>query len=201
MHLGFHELAAAMESGGSYASAYSGLGVRTEVIPHGEAGTKKTLERMRELALGPEGAHNKEVRFLAQRIVAEVGNKDYRGEAEAIFNFMRKHVRYTLDPRGLEWVQTPYVTLLVQGQGDCDCHATSIAALAVALGHGAAFRTVKGDKDRPDEWSHVYAVIGVTKGGKQHWYPVDSTEKNARFGEDPPGAGQFPKRTWVIVPA
>jgi hypothetical protein len=199
--LGNSDIAAVMAAGRGYASTLSAPRVQLEGIPAGEGGTLATLERMRDLVLGEEGAHNAEVRFLAQRIVDGVGNKDYEGEARAIFQFMREHVRYTLDPRGLEWVQTPWFTLLVQGQGDCDDHSTAACALAAALGHGCAFRTVKGDPDRPDEWSHVYPVIGVRKNGKDLWLPVDSTEKHAEFGQDPPGAERVEQKTWIVVPA
>lgn len=189
-------------------SSFSNPSVQLLGIAEGERGTVQTLEMMRKAALDKlprvsrhEGAHMPEVRFLAQRIVSEVQSKDYVGEAKAIYDFMRRHVRYTLDPRGLEWVQTPWWTLLVIGQGDCDDHATAIAALAVSLGHGAGFRTVKGDLRRPDEWSHVYAIMGVRQGGQALWIPMDTTERNGRFGRDPQGAEQLPKKDWIVVPA
>lgn len=181
-----------------------GVAVSTVNIPTGERGTRATLEKMREAVLGPEGAHNPELRILAQKIIADVPSKDYTGEARAIHDFMHinnGNFRYTLDPRGLEWVQTPWYTTLVLGQGDCDDAATATCALATSLGHGCAFRTVKGDRDRPDEWSHVYAVIGVRKNGKVLWLPSDATEHNARFGKDPPGAEKLETKTWVVVPA
>jgi transglutaminase-like putative cysteine protease len=176
--------------------------VERRVIPSGEAGTVETLKAMQEAVASSEGAHNPEVRFLAQRIVEGVGNKDYYSEVRALYDFMRANVRYTLDPRGLEWVQTPWVTLLVQGQGDCDDHAVAIAALAIALGHGAGFRTVKGDPSRPDEWSHVYPVIGIRERGVPRWIPIDTTEvSRPRFDADPPGADRVEMKTWVVAPA
>jgi hypothetical protein len=163
---------------------------------------------MRQAALGKlpkvprhEGAHMPAVRLLAQQIVSHVPSKDYIGELRAIDQFMRKFVRYTLDPRALEWVQTPWWTLLVIGQGDCDDHATAIAALGVTLGHGAGFRTVKGDSSRPNEWSHVYAILSARKNGKMVWVPMDTTEKNGQFGRDPRGAERVEKKDWIIVPA
>ena len=106
--------------------------VTIHTIPGGDRGTEKTIERMRDAVLGKlpgmdrhEGAHMPEVRFLAQQIVSDVPSKDYMGEARAIFKFMTDHVRYTLDPRALEWVQTPWWTSEVIGQGDCDDHAVT----------------------------------------------------------------------------
>lgn len=198
------QLANAMANGQGYASTIGAPKVSMETIAHGRRGTEQTLNRMRDLALGPEGAHNPEVRFLAQDIVSDVPSKDYEGEARAIYEFMhgwRGNVRYTLDPRGLEWVQTPWVTLLQAGQGDCDDHATAACALAASLGHGCAFRTYSGDKSRPNDWSHVVAVILLRKNGQVRAYPIDSTEPKAQFGKDPPGARGIPQKTWVIVPA
>jgi hypothetical protein len=332
-------------------------------IPEGHAGTVATLQVMQDAVGGGEGAHNTEVRHLAMKIVEGLPPKAYEREVRAIYDFMREHVRYTLDPRGLEWVQTPWYTLLVAGMGDCfeegtlvlrregyelvavedvkvgdeiwgldrwsrventwdrgsretvevslnngskvrltpehkawigkcrnhpyghrcsrpcscpmssrdlvrvkidefepgmvlaqpekiegetgrsrnkllrvksvnrdgavrkcfdlatddhyvwlpefdwtvsncDDHATAIVALAITLGHGAGFRTVKGDPSRPDEWSHVYPIVGIRERGIPRWIPIDTTEvSNPRFGQDPPGADRVPQKNWVIAPA
>jgi hypothetical protein len=201
--LGASELDAAMAQGQGYASTqgFTKPNVQRVEIASGEDGTVQTLKAMADAVTGKEGAHNTDVRHLAMKIVTGLGNKDYEAEVRAIYDFMREKVRYTLDPRGLEWVQTPWYTLLVVGMGDCDDHATAIAALAISLGHGAGFRTVKGDKARPNEWSHVYPVVGIRERGKPRWIPIDTTEKHARFGQDPPGAERVQQRTWVIAPA
>lgn len=176
-------------------------------ISGGYRGTQQTIGHMRDAILGipkglkvHEGAHHPEVRFLAQKIVSDVPSKDYVGEAQAIFDFMRKRVRYTLDPRGLEWVQTPRYTLLVVGQGDCDDHSVAACALAVSLGHACALRTVAGDASRPTEFSHVYALIGVRKNGKLLWLAADSTEKGAKLGHDPPRHRVTRMKDWIVVP-
>jgi len=170
-------------------------------IPSGEKGTVATLKVMKGLVLGRWGHRNPEVVHLAREIVKEVPSKNYKGEAQAIFDFMRKNVKYNLDPAGLEYVPTPWYTLLVSGYEDCDGHATAIAALAMALGHRAAFRTVKGDKRRKDQWSHVYAVIGIPqKGGKTEWLTADSTQKEAYLGWNPPEGKLNGMKTWVIDP-
>lgn len=196
---------------GATTSRAHGLDVRVETMPYGLSGTTQTVERMKQAVIGKlphakhhEGMHHPEVRFLATRIVNEVPSKDYAGEARAIFEFMHipnGFMRYTLDPRGLEWVQTPYVTLLVEGQGDCDDHATAICALAGSLGLGCGVRTIKADKKRPDQFSHVYAIIGVRQNGRTTWYPADSTEYGARFGQDPPGSDGLPTQDWIFVEA
>ena len=57
-------------------------------------------------------------RDLAAQIVAFVPPKDYWGEGEAILNWIRANVRYTLDVNDVEVIQTPQVTLKL-GYGDC----------------------------------------------------------------------------------
>lgn len=172
-------------------------------IPHGEAGTRETLKVMKRLVLSPWGHRNPEVVWLARGIVDEVSpgpQKDYRAMAEKILAFMKENVSYRLDPAGLEYVPTPWYTLLVSGREDCDGHATAIAALAMALGMRAGFRTVKGDKSRPEQWSHVYAVIGVPEGNKTVWLTADSTQEESYLGWDPPEGKVLGMKTWVITP-
>jgi hypothetical protein len=83
----------------------------------------------------------------------------------------------------------------------CDGHATAIAALAMALGMKAGFRTVRGDPSRPNQWSHVYAVIGIGQGGKTTWLTADSTQQESYLGWDPPEGKLLGMKTWVIDPS
>ena len=120
--------------------------------------------------------------------------------AGAILTFMRTHVKYELDPAGLEYVQTPHYTLLNSGSGDCDDMSTAVAGLAMALGFRAGFRTVKGDPGRPQQWSHVYPVIGIQEKGETVWLTADATQAESFLGWDPPEAKLFGMKTWVIDP-
>jgi hypothetical protein len=81
----------------------------------------------------------------------------------------------------------------------CDDAASLTAALSIASGHRAAFRTVKGDPGAPDRFSHVYPVIGVVKAGKTLWLPADSTQRESSLGWDPPDH-YGNAVTWVIDP-
>lgn len=172
-------------------------------IPHGEAGTRATLKIMKQVVLGPWGHRNPEVVELARQVVSHVSpgaEKDYRAMVQAIFEFMRTNMNYRLDPAGLEYVPTPWYSLLVSGEDDCDGFSVSAVALGMALGLKGGFRTVKGDGDRPDQWSHVYAVIGIPERGKIVWLTVDGTQKEAFVGWDPPEGKLYGMKTWVIDP-
>lgn len=83
---------------------------------------------------------------------------------------------------------------------NCDDHSTATAALAMALGFRAGFRTVKGDRGRPEQWSHVYPVIGIPAGKEDVWLTADSTQKESVLGWDPPEGKLFGMKTWVIDP-
>lgn len=169
-------------------------------IPDGHAGTEATIRVMAELAASPsEGGRDPEIVALARKIVEGIPSKDYLGELNAIFNFVKENVRYVQDPRGLEHVETPRRTLLVTGQEDCDGHATCLAALAIALNHGVAFRTLAADRSRPGEWSHVYAVLGYRDRQGVHWYAADTTQAESSLGWEP-GEG-YAKRDWLVVDA
>jgi hypothetical protein len=166
-------------------------------IPDGEAGTAATIEVMRRLAVAD--AHNAEFTKWARAIVRDISSKDYRREGAAIYDFVKRNVKYRLDPRGLEWVQSPYWTLLVDGQGDCDDQSTLLVALCLALGHGCAFITVKVDPERPDDYSHVYAAIGIIEGGRERWIAMDTTQANQSFGWEPPANRILGKKVWVVA--
>lgn len=189
--------------------------VKYITIPRGEWGTISTLLVMKELVIGRWGHRNPEVILLAKKIVEGVSpgpSKDYRAMAQAILNFMKSpemefkptksvNMQYELDPAGLEWVQTPHYTLCVWGSGDCDDMATATCALGMALGFRAAFRTVKGDPGRPEQWSHVYPMLGFqTNGGDFTWVTLDATQKESYLGWDPPESKLFGMKTWVIDP-
>ena len=158
---------------------------RYQQIPGGTAGTEATLAAMATMAR--EAARHQRVITLARRCIAEAGvaAKDYVGEARALFQCVKENVRYTLDPVELEHVQNPSTCLFVTGMGDCDDMAASIAALALAAGHQAAFRAVEANPGRPGEYSHVYALIGVQKAGRLEWYAADATQAESYLGWEP----------------
>jgi transglutaminase-like putative cysteine protease len=179
------------------APQFGGPPVGYENIPSGGAGTARTIEAMSELAV--QGSRHPEIVELARAITRHLPPKDYEGEIAALFWWVKEHVRYVQDPRTTEWVQHPHYTLLVSGCGDCDDMATSLAALGMALGHGSAFRTVKADPHRADEYSHVYAMIGFRKGLDAYWVPVDTTVGYATPGWEPEQTRVMGSKDWVVI--
>ena len=106
----------------------------------------------------------------ARRIVAPVPSRDWVGEVKAIQEWVRNHIRYTLDPQGVETLQTPQVTL-AERQGDCDDHSILVGALLVAIGHPVRYRAVS-TKQNPTTLCHVFAETKIGQG----WQAVETTE-------------------------
>jgi transglutaminase-like putative cysteine protease len=109
---------------------------------------------------------------LARQIVAGVREKDYVGEARAIHEWVRDNVRYVQDPREVEAVQTPPMTLNI-GQGDCDDKATLAAALLESVNHPTRFKAVGPDSDL----THVYVETYVVSRKGKTWIASDTTEQ------------------------
>lgn len=102
---------------------------------------------------------------------------DHRGEAVALFRFVRDRIRFVNDPVGIETLRGPRATLELGG-GDCDDKATLLASLLGAVGIPSSFRVVAADRATPHAFSHVYVVAHVA--GKD--LPLDPT-----YPRTPPG--------------
>jgi transglutaminase-like putative cysteine protease len=168
------------------------MSVRFASYPTGFAGTRFTIDKMRQLARN--GKVDPVVIKTARLIVRNSPEKDYETEAEAIYNYVRRNVRYTRDPQAVELVQSPRVTLR-EGHGDCDDIAILIAALAEAVGMQAAFLAVKADRRVPNEFSHVLAIIHTQEG----WRGADTTVAEGYLGWVPPEAlDPSKRRIWSV---
>lgn len=121
---------------------------------------------MRKLVL--EGKRDPAILFKARSLVQHLPQKDYVGEVKAVHAFVRDHIRYVRDPRGVETLTEPDKLLTIR-QGDCDDKATLVATLLEALGHPTRFVAVGFQAGR---FSHVFAQ---TKIGTK-WVTLETTE-------------------------
>lgn len=135
-------------------------------LPRGSNGVRDTLLAMRESVMAML-VHPLIIQ-LARSIVANVAGHDYRAEAEAVQEWVKANIRYSRDPVGAELLQTPQVTLRKR-QGDCDDHASLVAALLGALGHKMRLVAVGF---APGQYAHVYAEDFLSS----QWLPVETTE-------------------------
>lgn len=145
-------------------------------IPGGRAGTRTTLKLMSDLTKKYKAS--KAARELALAITRNLPGKNWAQEVAAVQNFVRNHIRYTKDIRGVETLQTPVQTLRLKA-GDCDDHSTLVASLLEALGHPTRFVAVGFE---PGRFHHVFTE---TKIGSK-WVAVETTEPY-KLGQRPPG--------------
>lgn len=118
------------------------------------------------------------IRYLAVGLVHDVTPKDFRGEVEAVFQFVQNNIRYTQDINEVETIQWPEHTLET-ASGDCDDMSTLLATLLESIGHPCRFCAVSFEV--PGEYDHV---LVQTKIGNV-WVPLDPTEPNP-MGWQPP---------------
>ena len=111
-------------------------------FPHAAATVKKMGQLIREFS------SKYDIRHLATEITKDIPSKSATKELYALYQWVRRNIRYRKDPRFLEWLQTP-TRILKEGAGDCDCIATLIGALAESLGHPTRIITVGETKTTP----------------------------------------------------
>lgn len=170
----------------------SGYRITTGKLPAGEAGVRKTVAMMAQLARA--GALRREVRETAIEVVRNAGAAphDSRGELAALFAFVRDRVRFTGDIAGVETLQAPDYTLRVMA-GDCDDRAVLLVAMARSIGLAARlnFRVIGANPRQPGKFSHVYVVANVK--GKE--IALDPTYSSSRLGwqhPSPSRIGDYP---------
>lgn len=145
-------------------------------LPLGEPGTETTLRLMRRFVHQYKKAGA--VRDTALALTAGLRQKDWVGEVNALFTWVRDHIRYVRDINGVETLQTPIATMDV-GSGDCDDKSTLLASLLESIGHPTRF--VAAGYQRPGRYSHVYVE---TRLGSR-WIPLDATLLDKPMGSIP----------------
>lgn len=124
------------------------------------------------------------IRNLATRITHDVPSKQFTAEIAALYRWVRDHIRYRFDPRGVEWLQSPARTVKERA-GDCDDIATLLAALIGSLGHPWRFRTVGASKN-------VQQHVGVQAWDRKRWIDVDPVLEPPQVTTSPrPELGTF----------
>ena len=161
-----------------------------DTIPSGFYGTEATIKVMHDFA--SKGKVNLSIQRIVDTIIRKSGCKgrEYLCKAQAIYRFIKDYVRFERDPFGVEMVQEPIVTLRRKA-GDCDDHATLSSAMFGAVGFPYAIKTIKADKIRPDEFSHVYTIVNVPGKG---WMGADTSVDPAYLGWEPPG--RYESKIW-----
>ena len=153
--------------------------VRYSEIGKGDPAIFMTVSEMAKLINRSLG--NQFVRQKAERLIREVTPNDMNQEAERIYEFVRDGVRFTKDPRGLEYVQSPSHILNVlkkegKAYGDCDDKTVLGLALLKNVGHQVAIRTTSYKPD--GRFTHVYGLVKLN----DQWVPFDATRPDRWLG-------------------
>ncbi len=195
---------------------------RTQVVPNvskprpvrevkGRAGTVKQYRKgklpIRErlaiiqdlIAKGVSGEDLPIMRKLALQITSGCAARDDKCEARAIYDWVRRNVRYTGDiaphkingrhgpVESVDLFQSAKQTAEFQG-GDCDDHTTLVSTLAILNGIPARLRVTSPYKWGEDNYTHIYPVLGLPKNDPSKWVAADTTLPGDRFGVQVPYA-------------
>ena len=160
-------------------------------IEGGRPGLKAKVRQIRYLVerAKRDGAFRAKVAHL----VAELPEKDHRGEIELLVDYTKGGIRYLRDPwspGGIELFIDPRTTLAEIGQwesgkrryrpsGDCDDHVLLASALLETAGYPT--RYIVGGVP-PDHYKHIWIEVHSPSTG---WLPVELTKKDAPVGWDP----------------
>jgi len=120
------------------------------------------------------------VREVALKAASRVRERDWLGEANAIFGMLKRHVRYTRDVYGRDTYVSPLRTLTQYKAGDCDDFTIAGGSLLRSLGFNVRVRIIqtKGNKT----FNHVYLMVEIPQEGsaaegfgKGRWIPWDAS--------------------------
>jgi hypothetical protein len=172
---------------------------RKYILP-GPAGTEQTIQAMRKIVSSTLASMRKgvtkgkrvfEIRRIIGEIIAPCSPKDYYCYCKSLYEYCRDQIKYTFDPVGVELVESPERILLESKIADCDSIVTVLATMYEAIGFPSRFVTVKADKLRPNDYSHVYLEVNIPGRG---WVAADPTMPTKEFGWAPDP--QFPATRW-----
>ena len=140
---------------------------RLRNIASGEAGTDSTVGIMADLVNA--SLKRPTVRILTHRILskANLSSRDETAIVRAVYNWIKKNIRYVKDPVGVETIQSPEITLRVRA-GDCDDHVVLISSMLKSVGVPVRYSVVGKSRDR---FSHINleSFIG------DRWTATDTT--------------------------
>lgn len=144
-----------------------------------------------------EGVIDPKIRKLAFEIVrkAGCGHKDWLCEIRAIYNWIKRNIRYFYDIRGIDTYHSARAIAFELKGGDCDDFAILAGALLGAIGYPIKLRIIAKTKD--GAFIHIYPLVGIPPHGKpEKWIPLEFTDPRIKFGKEFPYAK---KRDFLVV--
>ena len=139
-------------------------------VPRGNMGTLRTAKIIARLV--QEGAKDFYVRQKAIEVfrVNDVPAKDRMGEVRALFDFVKRNIRYTRDIFRVELLHSARRMLELRA-GDCDDMTILLGAMLLSTGHPVRLVLAGFRQNRPHAYSHIYPEVNVSG----RWIAVDAT--------------------------
>jgi len=139
-------------------------------VPRGTTGTLRTAKIITRLVQA--GAKDFYVRQKAIEVFRayDVKAKDRMGEVCALFDFVKRNIRYTRDIFRVELLHSARRMLELRA-GDCDDMTILLGAMLFSTGHPVRLVLAGFRPDRPHAYSHIYPEVNV----RGRWMAVDAT--------------------------
>src|SRR5215510_5811837 len=149
-------------------------------VPRGTRGTLTTARIIGRLVR--DGAKDFYVRQKAIEVFRayRIKPKNRMGEVCALFDFVKRNIRYTRDIFRVELLHSARRMLELQA-GDCDDMTILLGAMLLSTGHPVRLVLAGFRPNRPHAYSHIYPEVNV--GGR--WLTVDATVDKP-IGWEPP---------------
>jgi hypothetical protein len=180
------------QSSSQLRSSVPGVAYRAPLLG-GEQGTAQTIHLMRKLV--DEAQADAGFVRLAMDIVHSVPAHDEIAEMQALYNWVKRNIRFTKDPVSKEKLYPPQEVLKTKA-GDCDDISMLLGALLLSVGYPARLITVSANAQNPEQFSHVY-VEGEAPPHSGNWIAMDAARLDSQFGLEPPR--YFRKRAWSLT--
>lgn len=150
--------------------------------------TAATIDQMQNLVTRHK--RDFEIRKLIKQFIFNCPPKNYYCYVQAAHNFCRDQIRYVFDPNGVELIENP-VRILESRVADCDSIVVLMASLCEQMGFPCRFVTIRADKQRPGDFTHVFLEVKVPGRG---WVGSDPTQPEREFGWKP--GPEYARKTW-----
>jgi transglutaminase-like putative cysteine protease len=139
-------------------------------VPRGNKGTLRTAKIIARLV--QDGAKDFYVRQKAIEVFRanDVQAKDRMGEVRALFDFVKRNIRYTRDIFRVELLHSARRMLELRA-GDCDDMTILLGAMLLSTGHPVRLVLAGFRPNRPHAYSHIYPEVNVLG----RWMAVDAT--------------------------
>lgn len=139
-------------------------------VPRGKTGTLRTAKIIAKMV--QQGAKDFYVRQKAIEIFRnyDVKAKNRMGEVSALFDFVKRNIRYTRDIFRVELLHSARRMLELRA-GDCDDMTILLGAMLMSTGHPVRLILAGFRPNRPHAYSHIYPEVNV----RGRWIAVDAT--------------------------